>query len=1467
MDAGGTPAGSHAAPVDAAPTFGVLGTLEVHLGALPVPVAGRQERAVLALLLTTPGRVLPVASIVAGLWGEHPPGGAGSTVTSYVSRLRRGLPDGVGGTVVTRRPGYVLTVDPEQVDASRFRALVGRGHRERDAGRPDLAAASLRDALALWRGDAYAEFDAPFAVAERTALAELRLATLEDRAAAELALGGGPDLVADLETLVAEHPLRERLRAQLMTALYRSGRQADALRAFARARAALVEELGVEPGDELQLLHARVLAHDPALRADAERLLAERIRVAAEAIPEPRRRLARSRDEVAEGVAGLARVRSPQPAPTPPDQGRRPCPFKGLAPYDVDDAPYFAGRDRLVARLVARLVGTPLLAVVGPSGSGKSSVVRAGLVAAVRRGVLPGSERWRVVVTTPARDVPDVAPAPGGRTVLVVDGLEEMFTALGPEAQVAYAAWVVACADRDGVAVVVTLRADRYAHVLAHPHLAELVAANTVLVGALSPDELREAVEVPAAAAGLTLDPGLADALVADVAGEPGGLPPMSTALLALWERGDGRRLSLADYRGSGGVRAAVATLAEAAYAPLPPGSRAHARRVLLRLVDVDEAGEPVRRRAPLAELAVDGDPDARAALDALAAGRLLTVSAAHVEVAHEALLRDWPRLRAWLDDSAAGRRVRRHLAPAAAAWQAAGRDPAELYRGPRLAVALDLLAEHEEDLTTAERDFLRAGRDRADADAAARRRAHRRLRALAAGLAVALVAALGAGWAALDQRDASARLAVAAEVRALRAAALGEDRWDLALLHAAQAYRVDASPASYAALLRTVHRSPEATALYRTGRRLLALAVSDDGRTLVGLGSAGTVHVWDLASGTRAPAVRGLTQVAVSSLDLSPDGRFVAVVGIPVPAAVYDFRGQLTVVDLHARPGPTVRTWPGPGLTGARFAPDGRTVVTAGADGRARRVDVSTGRAEVVDGVALPVGDAAVLDASPGRRFLAAADPTAAGRVTVWETGTGRVVLSADEDGATRVAVDPTGTALVLARAGGGVEHLDLVTGARRGVPSDPGAGVEDLDWAPDGRSFAAATRRGTVVRWDAATLAQLPALQGHTGTVSQVVHAADGSTLLASGYDGAVLAWDLTGTRGAVRTAAPAAPAGPFGPFRAPNGVVAADGSTAARLLPDEALELLDVRTGTSSVVPLDPVGAPAHLVVDPSGRSVALLTVRWPGSSRGEIQVVDVAGRRVLPARVALTADYVTAAPAFSGDGRSLVTADLRTVLVWDVRTGGPVAGSPGYRTRADAVSVASDATARLVAVGVAGGHVEVGDLRTGTRVRDLVPPGGDDRAVLPLAFSPDGRWLAGGSESGRVVLWDTGTWEVRWTWDAVPGGAVDALAFTSDAGAVVAGGAGTVALRPVDPDGGPGVGLGLGAPVPGAAVAVASLDDGRSLVTLTQDRGVLVWPVAPEDLVAQACAVVGRELTGQEWHVVAPGLPPAPACGGG
>jgi predicted ATPase/DNA-binding SARP family transcriptional activator len=245
------------------PQFRLLGPLEVALDGEPVALGGQKQRALLATLLLEPNRIVSGDRLIDAVWGEIPPETARNTVQVYISQLRKHLP---AGALQTAPPGYRLAVDPATVDVFEFVRLSDEGRSALASGDAAAAAETLRAALGLWRGPALADLaSVPFAQTEILRLEEQRAAAAEDLIDADLALGRHDQLVAELEALVAEHPLRERLHAQLMLALYRAGRQADALNAYQRARATLVEELGIEPGDALRRLERAILAHDPSL--------------------------------------------------------------------------------------------------------------------------------------------------------------------------------------------------------------------------------------------------------------------------------------------------------------------------------------------------------------------------------------------------------------------------------------------------------------------------------------------------------------------------------------------------------------------------------------------------------------------------------------------------------------------------------------------------------------------------------------------------------------------------------------------------------------------------------------------------------------------------------------------------------------------------------------------------------------------------------------------------------------------------------------------------------------------------------------------------------------------------------------------------------------------------------------------------------------------------------------------------
>ena len=549
--------------------FRILGPLAVRVDGVAVPIGGPKQRALLALLLLSANRVVPRKDLIEELFVGQSVHSADHALRNHVSRLRKVLgPVAMDAPrLVARAPGYLLRVEPGELDLERFEWLVVEGHEALAAGDAAGAAESLRAAEAIWSGRPLAdiEFEA-FTRVDVERLEELRLAAVEERIDAELALGRQLALVPELETLAVEHPFRERFREQLMLALYRSGRQAEGLEVYRQTRGRLMDELGLEPGVELQRIERAILVQDPALNVRVD-----------------------GRKDTIEPQHGI-------------------CPFKGLEPFETGDADIFFGRERLVEELVARLADAPLLAIVGPSGSGKSSLLRA--------GVVPALEREALVVRPSERSAGELTEAldqlaTGDRFVLAVDQFEELFAAgISEDERRAFIDVLVdeAWNPERRALILLALRADFFGRIAPYVELADLVGQNHVLLGPMSASELRRAVEGPAARAGLAVEPELVDALVDEVAGEAGGLPLLSTALLDLWRERENGSLTVAGYQRSGGVRGAVGRHAEAAFRSLGEDERDVARRIILRLVAGGDGEVLTRRRVTRSELGAADD-------------------------------------------------------------------------------------------------------------------------------------------------------------------------------------------------------------------------------------------------------------------------------------------------------------------------------------------------------------------------------------------------------------------------------------------------------------------------------------------------------------------------------------------------------------------------------------------------------------------------------------------------------------------------------------------------------------------------------------------------------------------------------------------------------------------------------------------------------------------------------------------
>jgi DNA-binding SARP family transcriptional activator/WD40 repeat protein len=1432
--------------------FRLLGPLEVVEDDASLAVGTGRQRALLALLTLRANELVGSDRLVEELWGESPPATAHKMLHNQVSALRQAL--GRNGRLETHGSAYRLNVAAGERDVDRFDDLVARGRAQLEAD-PASAAETLREALGLWRGPPLADlaFES-FAQTEIARLEERRWAAFEAWVEAELALGRHAELVAELEAAVAAQPLREQLHGQLMLALYRSGRQAEALAAYRRARTTLVEEIGVEPHAELRALHEAILAQDAALRSAEAEL---------------------SDDLLALQVLD---ARSPRPGGEAP--AAVVCPFMGLATFDAAHAGYFFGRERLVAALVARLVGSPLLAVIGPSGSGKSSVVRAGLLPALEGGVLPGSERWQLALLrpgwNPSVQLDRVLLEPGERVVLVVDQFEEVFTVCRDERERAWFvdALVELAGDRDrGVQVVLAMRADFYGRCAAYDRLARLVGANHVLVGPMAQEELRRAIEEPARRAGLQVEPALTDALIADVADQPGGLPLLSAALLEQWREREGRVMRRAAYDRTGGVHGAVGRLAEQTYASLSEPQRDAARAILLRLADAGEQDAAfVRRRMPRDELDLDRDEATPAALAALVDSRLVTADGETLEVAHEALLREWPRLRGWLEEDAEGRRLHQRLINTARDWQAADRDAGELYRGARLASTLDwVVAGHEADLNELERAFLAASRAEAEAEGEHQRRTNRRLRALLAGLAAVLVVALVAGVVALNQRGEARSAARVADAQRLSVEALSQERLDQALLSARAAVELDDSPDTRGNLLSVLQRAPATLGVVDHSYILYGAAITSDGRLMAIGDDLGRVYFYDPATRRQVGPPYVIENGLVQNIGFSPDGGTLAVSYFDRMAAD-PLTGRVDLVDTSSRElrhrlqlsipysatgseGPFV-------FSDVVFLQNGRDMLVRPVYGEApddapamplSRIDGETG---AVTG-RLQVGrhtTGAYASATADRRSVFVTSP---GDDRTWKLDPERMRVERSwPAGDAAGAVSPDGSVFALGSAKGRVRLLDLASGAIRPFAGGHEGPVFRMRFTPDGRTLVTSGRDGRVLVWDVERGTIAERFDGHTDAVDGLDLTGDGRTLITGSADSRAILWDLAGDRRLDRHF----PVGrPFELDFAPRGIaVSPDGRTLALTHSDGAVALIDtpslrLRRELRAVDD----GAIA-VAFSPDGR---LLAVTGLGAL-GRITLWNA--RTLAPAGELGGLGADSPALAFSPDGGLLAAAEMdptdplrpRPLRVWDVRRRALTA----FRGQSAAGSIAFHPSGELIAAAAGQLGTEIRDVRTGRLVARLRTP--EPRSVV---FSPDGELVFVGQYDGRGQMFSTQSWEPVGRRFEGHTGRITFPEFSRDGRMLVTAAAdGTVVLWDVETQ------KAIGSPLafaPNTYASAALSPDGSRLYAVSTRGDGVSFAVSPGAWNRHACLVAGRELSAAEWKAALPSQPYRPVCSGG
>lgn len=1149
-------------------------------------------------------------------------------------------------------------------------------------------------------------------------------------------------------------------------------------------------------------------------------------------------------------------------------------PYRGLARFEPGDRDLFFGREQALERL-ERLVWDHRLAVLfGASGSGKSSLLRAGLIPRLQERITDGGSPAVLRILTPGPRPAATyghlfAPAEDGReSWVVVDQFEELFTLCRDRQERTRFIDLLLTAPDPGsrLRVLISVRADFYPRCLEHRGLADALPGAALALGPMTADELRAAVTRPAVATGFLVERELTTRMVEEVLAEPGGLPMLSHALLETWQRRRSRTLTVAAYEAAGGVGGAIAATAEQVYGGLDPEERAVARRLLLRMVEPGRDTPDTRRPLTHAELGEWSEAAVATVVDQLARARLLTTDEDGVQLAHEALLTCWPRLASWLDEDRERLRQHRRLTEAAHAWAEADRDPGALYRGTRLDRAEELFAQ-DSGLTTAERAFLTAALAARDAECHASRRAARRSRvllgSLSAVLAVALVAGLLAWTQARDndrQRTDDAARRVADVADSLRTT---DPR--TAMLLGAAAWRISALPESRRALLGALAQPELDTFAGPTPVDGASDFLADAGRTLLAADGQ-TWGTWDVATHRRTGSGRLPAGAEVTAA--GPDGRVLAL-RTDKGVRLWDTaHGRWTG---YPRALPAYSTFVAFGVGGRSYlvssSDDDRVQLRSVTDGRLLFETRAPNEEEVAPspddrqvavcpaGKSPQVWDTVEHRTLPGAwqragglcgdenaRLVFGAGSTDAGHrfaavspagVHVWDTRTGREVAKLDAPDVKTATISADGAFLAAVDA-------KEIRVWRLSAPQAPvfRHTVEDqylygtLAWDP-GHSTLRYLEGGVVHALDTATATTSA---WNAQAMDSVLLAPDGRTLATVRREGTRFRFELRDTQdGRVTRALPAVPL-PVSPDPS-RPVVAENLQPLMTFSPDSTtfaygLSAVQQETSTQRTTVWD-------LRRD---RALTTLDLAVTATPKGPFSLGLGPGGRTL---------YV------ARQNSVLNTGPTMTDETWDTRRGartGEVAG-----LHSDSLTVRPDG--RLLV-----GNNQAASLPSGHGKAVNLVQGEDVRA---LAFTPDGSLLAAGDRTGRVALWNgdlrhragvlrdvfpdtrTGTPE-----------AVSALALSPDGRTLAVGGdAGTIQLWDTtnrQP---------LGDPLPTPGEAIGSLafgTDSRTLYASSAHVLLRRYDIDPAQAVQHVCARAGATLTRAQWKAYAPDMTYRKVC---
>jgi WD40 repeat protein len=1149
-----------------------------------------------------------------------------------------------------------------------------------------------------------------------------------------------------------------------------------------------------------------------------------------------------------------------------PFDGR--CPYKGLEVFEEEDADLFFGRERLVADLLSRVKESRTVFITGPSGSGKSSLVRAGLLHALKKGAVEGSERWLYETMKPGREpLKDLALAfsrlkspelanyfqahaaeasvlhdcaesvlsarEDQRFVLFVDQFEEVFTQVSQQEErlrflemLSYAGTL----PEGRVMVLFAMRSDFVSNCATYPALNELLSQQFRQIGAMQPEELVSAIALPAKHVGLPIEDELIARIINDMKGEPGALPLMQFALKDLFDaqmaKGGVVALTLEDYLRHGGIHKSLERHADSSFARLNPHEQQLARSIFTGLIEIGRGTSDTRRIALFDELVpVDASSqEVETIVGKLADARLIITDEQAgkdtVTISHEKLIDAWPWLKKLVNENRDVIALQNEIANDAKEWQEHGRDPSYLYNGARLINAREQLHRNNLVLSGPAHEFVRAGADR-----------QRRGQILLYGSLSAVITLLVVAVLVFSrQSQQNKALARQAEVRALAAESVAwrERNLPVALLLGVEVFKKEDNPQTRGVLLDNVQFNPQLVRFLRGhSDAVTSVAVNADGVTLASGSADGTIRLWDLRT-------------------YEPIGE---------PLAGHENE-----------------------VLSVAFSPDGKTLASGSADGTIILWDVNM---QQMIGQPLRGHSGAVYSVAfhPTRELLASG--SADHSIILWNVETHEPAgspLTGHNGAVHSLAFRADGQLL----ASGGADNMiflwDVESQTPNGSPLGAHLGaVLSVAFSPDGKTLASGSADNNVILWDLSTRQPIEQpLRRHSHRVASVVFSPDGKILATAGYDENVILWDVA-THRRIGPLLRGHLAEVFGVAFSPDGQTLISGSadrTAIvwELSTDKRIDQLILGQG----------GFINRVAFHPDGHMLA------SGSRNGEVTLWDVQTREMLGAPLRGHTAVVRSV-AFHPDGHILASgSDDGTVIFWDTKTYTPV-GQPLDVGSGAVHSLAFSGDGGVLAIGGADGTITVWDLNAqvastqmkghaGT-VNDLafspdrqtLASGGDDgtirlwewktgqpvgepltghaNRVLAVAFSPDGKTLASGSADQTILLWDIRVSPPSRHLLSQSSSAVSSLDFNPD-GRMLAAGLHDTTILLFDVT----MRQAIGQPLQGhtgAIYTVAFSPDGMTLVSGSFDNNIVLWDMDPQTWLAKSCQRVGRNFTRLEW----------------